>query len=198
VVDEVPDSFDRLIVGMDYGYNNPSVLLLAGIKDERMFIIQEWHERQKLEAQIIETALAWKEEHPMIECFVVDPSCAGIRASMRNVGLDVVLADNAVFSGIQTVASRLSNGDDGKPKLVVHRDCSNLIREFGSYEWMSNQDGSSKDIPKKQHDHCLDSLRYLARYCYNQRTTPSIRSIGGVDDVYKMNPLDDERLWTEI
>lgn len=198
IVDEVPDSFDRLIVGMDYGYNNPSVLLLAGIKDERMFIIQEWHERQKLEEEIVGTALSWKEEYPMIECFVVDPSCAGLRASMRNVGLDVVLANNAVFSGIQTVASRLTNGDDGKPKLVVHRDCSNLIREFGSYEWMSNQDGSSKDVPKKQHDHCLDSLRYLATYCYNQRLSPSIRLIGGNDDTYKIDPLNDERLWTEI
>jgi PBSX family phage terminase large subunit len=198
VVDEVPDSYDRMIVGMDYGYNNPSVLLLAGIKDERMFIIDEWHERQKLEAEIIDTALKWKEEHPMIECFVVDPSCAGIRASMRHVGLDVMPANNSVFSGIQTVASRLSNGDDGKPKLVVHRQCSNLLREFGSYEWMNNQDGSSKDIPRKEHDHCLDSLRYLAQYCYNQRTSPSIRSIDGMSDNLKNNPHGNQDMWTEF
>ena len=198
VVDEVPEEFDRMMVGMDYGYNNPSVLILAGIKDDRMFIIDEWHERQKLEEEIVSTALSWKEEHPQIECFVVDPSCAGLRASMRNVGLDVIPANNSVFTGIQTVASRLTNDPSGKPKLVVHRQCSNLLREFGSYEWMNNQDGSSKDIPKKEHDHCLDSLRYLAMYCYNQRSSPSVRSIGGDDDMQKINPLFDERLWTEM
>jgi phage terminase large subunit len=106
-------------------------------------------------------------------------------------------ANNSVFSGIQTVASRLSNGDDGKPKLVVHRQCSNLLREFGSYEWMNNQDGSSKDIPRKEHDHCLDSLRYLAMYCYNHRTSPSIRSIDGMSDNLKNNPQWNQDLWTE-
>jgi phage terminase large subunit len=147
---------------------------------------------------VVNTALAWKEEHQSIDCFVVDPSSAGLRASMRNVGLDAIPANNAVFTGIQSVAGRLCNDPSGKPRLVVHRQCSNLLREFGSYEWMSNQDGSSKDQPKKEHDHALDALRYSIVHIDGLRSSPSIRSIGGFDEKYKMNPLEDERLWTEI
>ena len=145
----------------------------------------------------VATAVRWKEEHPQIDCFVVDPSSAGLRASMRNVGLDAIPANNAVFTGIQSVAGRLCNDPSGKPKLVVHRKCSNLLREFGSYEWMSNQDGSNKDQPKKEHDHALDALRYSIVHIDGLRSTPSIRSIDGIGDNAKMNPLFNDDLWTE-
>ena len=197
VVDEVPESFDRMIVGMDMGYNNPAVLLLMGIKDDRVFVIDEWYERQRLEQEVVATAVRWKEEHPQIDCFVVDPSSAGLRASMRNVGLDAIPANNAVFTGIQSVAGRLCNDPSGKPRLVVHRKCSNLLREFGSYEWMSNQDGSNKDQPKKEHDHALDALRYSIVHIDGLRSTPSIRSIDGIGDNAKMNPRFNDDLWTE-
>ena len=197
VVEEVPEQFDRLIVGMDMGYNNPAVLLLIGIKDDRLFIVDEWYERQKLEQEIVETALRWKELHPEIDCFVIDPSAAGLRASMRNVGLDAVPAKNAVFSGIQTVAQRLRKNKVGDPMLVVHRKCSNLIREFGSYEWMSNQDGSMKDQPKKEHDHALDAIRYAITNIDGLKTSPSIRMIDGIDN-NQTNPLYNEDMWTEI
>ena len=196
VVDEVPDSFDRMLVGMDYGYNNPSVLLLIGIKDATMYVIDEWYERHKLEEQVIAEAKRLRELHP-IECFVVDPSCAGVRASMRNVGLDAVPADNAVFSGIQTVSARLANDPSGKPRLRVHQRCSNLLREFGSYEWMSKQDGSMKDQPKKEHDHALDALRYAVVYTDGIRKAPAIRALD-VEVAENYDPTFDERLWTEI
>ena len=199
IVDDVPDSFDRVIVGMDMGYNNPAVLLLIGIQDQRLYIIDEWYERQKLEQEVVETASRWKQEHPEIDCFVVDPSAAGLRASMRNVGLDAIHANNTVFTGIQAVARRLSFDKSKKQRMVIHRRCSNLIREFGSYEWAANRDGTMKDQPKKEHDHALDALRYAVVEIDGLRTTPSIRVIGGTsDDAHKIDPLNNERLWTEI
>jgi len=198
VVDELPESFDRTIVGMDMGYNNPAVLLLIGMKDQRMYVIDEWYERQKLEQQVIEVALLWKEEHPAIDCFVIDPSAAGLRASMRNVGLDAIPANNAVFTGIQAVASRLSNDSSGKPRLTIHRRCSNTIREFGSYEWLGNRDGTMKDQPKKEHDHALDALRYSVVHIDGLKTTPSIRSIDGFSRQSTTNPIFNDDLWTEI
>tara|TARA_R100001594_G_scaffold150671_1_gene213381 strand:+ start:6230 stop:7540 length:1311 start_codon:yes stop_codon:yes gene_type:complete len=196
VAKTLPNDFDRLIVGMDMGYNNPAVLLLLGIKDQRMYVIKEWYERQKLEQEVINVALSWKEEHPDIDCFIVDPSAAGLRASMRNVGLDAIPANNAVFTGIQSVATRLSFGNDKKAKLLVSRNCENLIREFGSYEWMGNRDGTMKDQPKKEHDHALDALRYAIVHIDGLKTAPAIRSIDGFSD--EVDPMFNEDLWTRI
>ena len=199
VVDEVPDEYDRMIVGVDQGYNNPSCFLLLGVFDDRVYVIDEWYERHKLEQQVIEVAKQWKAKHP-IDCFIVDPAAATLRAAMRHADLDVMPANNAVFSGIQTVAGRLSSDPSGKPRLVIHRRCTNLLREFGSYEWMSKQDGTLKDQPKKEHDHALDALRYSVVEIDGLRSTPSIRIVDGdgLNDRHKINPLVDERLWTEI
>ena len=196
VVDKLPDSYDRMIVGMDEGYNNPAVLLLIGIKDNLLFVVDEWYERHKLEEQVIDQAKRWKEAHP-IECFVIDPSAAKLRAAMRHHGLDAIAADNTVFNGIQTVAARLSADPSGKTKIAVHRKCSNLIREFSSYEWMSKQDGSVKDQPRKDHDHALDALRYAVVYIDGIRKAPSIRALD-YEASERYDPIFDESLWTEI
>ena len=198
VCDSLPESFDRIWVGCAEGYNHPSVQLLCGLKDDIFYVMDEWCERHKLEQQVVEHAEYWKREYPEIECFVVDPSAAKLRAAMRHAGLDVTPADNAVFSGIQSVSARMSNDPSGKPRLQVHRQCSNLLREFSSYEWASRQDGTLKEQPVKLNDDCVDSLRYAITYTDGLKTAPSIRSIGGVDDMYKMNPLENEQLWTEI
>ena len=200
VVDEVPTEFDRLIVGMDEGYNNPAVLLLVGVKDGRVFVIDEWHERHKLEAEVVEVCQSWKEQHSNIDCFVVDPSAAKLRAAMRHVGLDVIPANNSVWSGIQTVASLLKDDPAGKPMLSVHPNCSNLIREFSTYEWSVAQDGSLKDAPKKQHDHCVDSLRYSVAELIGLRSAPALRAVDydELANEHAIDPMWDERMWTEM
>jgi len=199
VVDEFPDSFDRLFVGMDEGWNNPAVALLIGIKDEVTYVIKEWYESKKLEQEVVHLCKTWKEEYPEIECFILDPSAVKLREAMRHIGLDAVPADNTVFNGIQTVAGKLRKDERGVPLLQVGRECSNLIREFGSYEWLVSRDGTLKEQPAKQHDHALDALRYTLVYAFGLRTQPSIRVVdseSGNENI--IDPLSDERYWTEI
>ena len=202
VVDEMPaiSTMDRVVVGVDEGWNHPSTQILVGIKDDNVFVFDEFCERHMLEVQVVDHAIQWKEQYPEIECFMADPSCAKLRASMRQAGLDVMPAENSVFSGIQTIAERLTFDKLDRPRLSVHRSCSNLIREFGSYEWMSRHDGTLKESPKKEQDDLLDSLRYAINELCGMRKSPSIRSIdhGGLDNRYKVDPLHDERLWTEM
>ncbi|MEG1500210.1 MAG: hypothetical protein RR400_04025, partial [Clostridia bacterium] len=51
------------------------------------------------------------------------------------------------------VKSYLKNAD-GKSKLFIFKNCSNLIREIKSYWW------GDADRPIKKDDHALDDLRY--------------------------------------
>jgi len=203
VVDTMPEDFDEMIVGMDEGYNNPAVLLLLARRDGRVFVIDEWYERRRLEEEVVGVALEWQQRWP-IDCFVVDPSAAKLRAAMRHAGMDVQAAKNPVFAGIQTVASLLSFDTAGVSKLAVHRRCSNLIREFGSYEWSTGADGSLKDTPNKSggQDHALDSLRYACVHWLGLRTQPAVRMVGQdsepIDDNTPLDPVLNEDLWTEI
>ena len=119
---------------------------------------------------------------------------------MRHVGLDVIPANNSVWAGIQTVASLLKDAPAGNPMLSVHRNSSNLIREFSTYEWSVAQDGSLKDAPKKQHDDCLDSLRYLVCELIGLRSTPALRAVDydELANEHAIDPRWDERMWTEM
>ncbi len=58
-----------------------------------------------------------------------------------------------LFSGISKVKSYLKDAN-GKSKLFIFKNCTNLIRELKSYFWSNN------DVPIKKDDHCLDELRY--------------------------------------
>ena len=62
-----------------------------------------------------------------------------------------------VLEGIGMVRELLAVDGEGKPGILIHPGCKNLIREFKLYRWDSR---SKRDRPKKENDHALDALRY--------------------------------------
>lgn len=81
-----------------------------------------------------------------------------------------VLVDTHVnkdlYSGINRVKQYLMS--DGKPRLFIFENCTNLIRELKAYRW---GDG---DRPVKTDDHCLDELRY---YLMSRPTPPTRKKV---------------------
>ena len=92
----------------------------------------------------------------------VDPSAASFITQLRKSGIIPREANNEVLDGIRFVSSELTKGN-----LYVDKSCENLIREFQTYTW--DEEKSSKkgmDVPMKEEDHVLDSLRYcLFSHC---------------------------------
>ena len=43
--------------------------------------------------------------------------------------------------------------------IKIHRDCKDIIREFGLYRW---DEKVSEDRPIKENDHAMDDCRYFA------------------------------------
>ena len=152
------DDVGNYIVGIDVGYRNPTALLLVGRdRDDRIHVEREWYKTQQLEADIVAKCLDWSKRFSP-EVFVVDPSAAGFIETLRSNGLNVAAANNKVFEGIQSVQGRLQVQQDG-PSITVDPRCSNLMREFESYEWLSGHSGLT-DKPRKENDHAMDALRY--------------------------------------
>lgn len=147
--------------GVDEGYTNPAVILTIGVdSDGRLHVLDEWYQRNQLESDVVAAAKSRADQWGSAD-FIVDPSAAGLRAAFRAAGLGARPANNEVFDGIQAVQSRLVVAGDGRPRLTVDPSCTNLVREFESYEWKAEKrDGDLKDDPIKKHDHALDALRY--------------------------------------
>ena len=161
----------RFLVGIDEGFANPCAMHLYALDgDDRLHVAREWYHTGQLESAVIKQAKAFCGEvrgsgqGREVEAVVVDPSAATLIAALNEAGLPVVEADNDVFGGIQIVQELLPRRPDGKPRLTVDPDCKNMVREFSSYMWSENRDGSKQDKPCKENDHALDELRYVSNW----------------------------------
>jgi len=160
VVDTLPANLDGWMVGVDYGTTNPCAFLLIGRQGRRRYVAREYYwdsratGRQKTDAQYAEDMVEWLAGTPVSGIYV-DPSAASLIAELRSKRLPVVQAKNDVLPGIQTVSKLLSHDE-----LLIHRNCSNLVKEFASYVWDTKAQKRGEDAPLKENDHCCDALRY--------------------------------------
>ena len=163
---DVPSSWP-LYAGIDFGTRAPFAYLLCALdpSDDTLHVIAEHYQAETTlsqHAKAIERILAGRE----VQWTVADPEDKGSRLALgREYGIANVGAKKgpgSVAKGINDVCERLSiNPISGRPALVVHDKCRNLIRELGSYCWAPTRSGEVKDAPApRQSDHAIDALRY--------------------------------------
>lgn len=169
-VDKPSGMFNQVIAGVDWGYTNPTVILVLGIdSDGRAWVVEEFYQRRQLIGDVV-TAARGLQGKWGIETFYCDPSEPANLQQMGRAQLTARPADNAVTEGIQRVKARLVDAGDGKRRLYVTPSCVNTIAEFESYCWKQQRDGDLKDEPDKTNDHAMDALRYALMAVDKRRT----------------------------
>lgn len=91
-----------------------------------------------------------------IKAVIVDPSAASFIAELRKRGFVVIKAKNSVEDGIRLVGTLLN-----QKRILFYKCCVNTIKEFASYIWDDKAAEHGEDKPVKQHDHCMDAIRYF-------------------------------------
>lgn len=160
VVDEIPNVFDKYIVGIDFGMGNPTVFLLIGVRNNIKYVIKEYYHEGREEgkktiekySRDLKQFLEGIKPHKIY----IDPSAQALIHQLKCDGFfNVREANNDVLDGIATVGSML-----GQNQLFINSCCKNLIREFYSYAWDKKAQERGEDKPLKVADHALDALRY--------------------------------------
>ena len=161
IVSRLPDKFDRYYVACDYGTQNPCVFILVGVQGDKHYLIREYYydgrasQRQKTDDEYsddFERFVAGIK----ISGIAVDPSAVSFIAALRKRRFQITPAKNSVLDGIRTTASYLA-----LDKLFVHESCVHTLREFAAYSWDLKAAKTGEDKPLKEHDHCMDALRYF-------------------------------------
>jgi phage terminase large subunit len=113
----------------------------------------------------------WKEPKPTT--IICDHDAEGRMVLERELGLPTKNANKKVTEGIQAVQKRLRPAGDDKPRMFFLRDavlerdknleeaklpCS-TIDEITGYIWELTSK-EIKEVPRKQDDHGMDSMRY--------------------------------------
>lgn len=157
IVSRMPEMYDEIIYGVDFGFNNPSVILEIGLKDDNIYIIKELYETRLTNEELIEK-LKYFVRSKNAEIYADSAEPARIEEITR-AGFNVYPAKKEIKNGIDYIKRK---------KIYINESCANTIKEIQSYKWKEKKDGEILDEPVKFLDHAMDALRY-AVYTYQNR-----------------------------
>jgi len=174
--------FSRVVGGIDWGYTNPTALLVFGLDgDKRAWQLDEFYQRRASQEEIVRPALVKLTKQYNVAVWyaaAADPEAIdGANNALARAGLQcrvraVQKGAGSVRAGIQTVTSLLALRGDGTRGLYIDPKCVNTIAEFGSYAYATTERAKRDpaEEPIKQSDHALDALRYALRSELGQAT----------------------------
>lgn len=171
---DINPSWQFYITG-DFGYTNPSAILLVGTdRDDNWYVLDEIYQ-----TGLTTEALASQIKNMIGGRFITslygDSAAAQTIADLATYQLYFQPVkkegsnEGSIRQGIAEVARRLKVQElTAKPKLFVNPKCANLIYEFETYHWPDKPfDRNQREVPVKENDHALDALRYLAMMVKN-------------------------------
>lgn len=143
---------DRL-VGIDWGYTNPTAIyLLQKDTDRHYWIDNEYYKTQKTTEEIVEYAKSLRGNK-----YYPDPAEPDRLDIARRAGLNVREVSKDVEAGINAVRDILKQN-----RLHIHFSCVNLINEFETYRYPDRKPEKNElEEPVKENDHALDCIRYV-------------------------------------
>jgi hypothetical protein len=162
---EIPDAWPR-IYGLDVGWNKTAAVFGAHDRDSGTVYLYSEHYQGHAEPSVHADALKargwWLPG-------AIDPAARGrgqkdgeqLYRNYIDLGLNLMLADNAVESGIHNVFQRLSGG-----RLRVFSTLTNWLAEFRIYR----RDDKGRVV--KDRDHLMDATRYLISRLDHAQTEP--------------------------
>ena len=164
---DVPDDWERF-AAIDFGTRNPFCMILAAVDpaDDTVHIIAEHYKAEWTLARHVEAMQDIFSKYGKPDVIIADPEDRGSRLTLaRDHDLATVKAKKEIRAGISAVAERLATDAEGRPHLLVHSNCRNLIQEIEGYVWDTRRSKADQpDKPLKKDDHAMDALRYLCRY----------------------------------
>ena len=157
-------------VSCDYGTQNATVFKLwVKGSDGCWYCLREYYysgrteRRQKTDAEYVDDMIAFIGDAKP-KAIIIDPSAASFIEALRQAGLPVMKADNAVLDGIRLMAKMLTLG-----KIKYVETCGHTFEEFETYSWDPKAADRGEDAPIKEADHCMDADRYFVNTVLGQR-----------------------------
>lgn len=157
IVSKMPESFDEVIYGVDFGFNNPSVILEIGLKDDNIYITKELYETHLTNEELIGKLKSFvRNKNAEIYADSAEPMRI---EEITRAGFNVYPAKKDVKNGIDYIKRK---------KIFINENCINTIKEIQTYKWKEKKDGEILDEPVKFMDHAMDAMRYAVYTHQNQ------------------------------
>ena len=150
---ELIPTFDKLIVGLDFGFSqDPCAMPITYYdkKRKRIYIFDELYELE-LTNDILAKEISKKGINEYIVCDSSEPKSI---KELKNLGIKAIGAKkgkDSVNYGIQWLQQQ---------EIIIDIKCINAINEFSQYKWKEDKDGNVLKVPVDKNNHLIDALRY--------------------------------------
>jgi len=155
IIDAMPidNAFEKVVYGLDFGFNNPAALIKVGIKDKYNAYIEEIiYETHLLNSELIDKMKKVCDNKILIKADSAEPDRI---KEIYKAGFNIIPTkkySNSVKDGIDQVK---------RFNLYITKNSLNVIKEIKSYSWKKDtRTGVLLDEPVKFQDHSMDSIRY--------------------------------------
>jgi phage terminase large subunit len=149
------NDYDDIAIGQDFGFNHANAILLLGIKDDNIYIIDEIYEHEKDTSEIIQKAIAKAiPAKRQMWCDSAEPDRIKewTKAGFRARGVDKGGSKGSVNAQIDWLKQR---------HIYVHPHCVNTIKEMQQWKWKKDEKtGEYLDEPVPVMDDAMAALRY--------------------------------------
>lgn len=149
------NDYDDIAIGQDFGFNHANAILLLGIKDDNIYILDEIYLFEKDTAEIIQEAEAHDiPKRKDMWCDSAEPDRIKMwkKAGYRARGVDKGGSAGSVKAQIDWLKQR---------KIFVHPHCTNTIKELQQWKWKKDEKtGEYFDEPVSFQDDAMAALRY--------------------------------------
>ncbi|MFA6582656.1 MAG: PBSX family phage terminase large subunit [Elusimicrobiaceae bacterium] len=150
-VDTLPEHPDETIYGLDFGYNNPSVLIRVDIKDGELYLSEGFYETRLTNADLIVKLTEIIQAEARRRPIYADAAEPARIADIEQSGFNIHSADKSVSDGIDAVRTY---------PLHILKSSELLTEEIQEYKYKVSRSGDILDEPAKIKDHAMDALRY--------------------------------------
>ncbi|WP_440250071.1 PBSX family phage terminase large subunit [Clostridium sp.] len=158
IVDDLPEEFDEIYVGVDHGVTHPATFIMIGVKDREVYVIKEFYQANRTNSELADEFINFIDGYS-VDGITVDSAAASLILEFNKRGIYTTDCNKDVIDGITLVTQLI-----GEKRLFVHKSCKNLIKEFYTYSWDDKKSQSQgKDVVIKLNDDCCDALRYACK-----------------------------------
>lgn len=158
------NDYDDIAIGQDFGFNHANAILLLGIKDDNIYILDEIYVHEKETAEIMPLAIQHAiPRNRTMWCDSAEPDKiktwkgAGYRAK----GVDKGGSNGSVKAQIDWLKGVIGKNKAVKRRIYVHPSCINTIKELQQWKWKNDEKtGEYLDEPVPFQDDAMAALRY--------------------------------------
>ena len=155
-VEKKPDYFKEYIMGIDFGFNHPTVLTKVYFYERELFVENIIHDSYLTTTDLINKMNELGVDQNVE--IMADWARPEIIQEMKLSGYNVHPANKSVKKGIDNVKQF---------KVYGYSDDKNMVTEFENYKWRKVGDRIT-DEPVKEYDDISDAIRYATYYIKEQ------------------------------